>query len=436
MSVKKEYYTDMFQWAMLAINGIAVAFLCTFIYVTTNRIRANYDARDFLGGVRTISGNPRTNLWLCLVLLGFLMVNFVFRHFLQMRNGRGGAVSLVAELLICVVIIYRLDFNYNGLLLLVFANVIAYVKDSKAKMAFLLLAIVGYLLADYELLSIYMPLFNMSDYVGYYTFTSQQWLFCIWNTMISLNIILFVGYCFSVINLQRGTIEEVNVLYHELQNANEQLSEYADMAEKMAQTNERNRLAREIHDTLGHRLTGIIAGLDACLALVDVAPQEVKKQLKLLADVSRDGMKDVRRSVSELRPDEMERLSLNASIRKMVTDMGKVSDTQIYFDAGGEKLEFGEDEENIIYRVIQESITNAVRHGHAGQIWVTMKRIDGEVLLEVKDDGIGCKELKSGFGTRHMKERIEMLGGTVSFDGQKGFKVTAHIPIRWGESYD
>ena len=65
MSVKKEYYTDMFQWAMLAINGIAVAFLCTFIYVTTNRIRANYDARDFLGGVRTISGNPRTNLWLC-----------------------------------------------------------------------------------------------------------------------------------------------------------------------------------------------------------------------------------------------------------------------------------------------------------------------------------------------------------------------------------
>ncbi len=190
MSVKKEYYTDMFQWAMLAINGIAVAFLCTFIYVTTNRIRANYDARDFLGGVRTISGNPRTNLWLCLVLLGFLMVNFVFRHFLQMRNGRGGAVSLVAELLICVVIIYRLDFNYNGLLLLVFANVIAYVKDSKAKMAFLLLAIVGYLLADYELLSIYMPLFNMSDYVGYYTFTSQQWLFCIWNTMISLNITL------------------------------------------------------------------------------------------------------------------------------------------------------------------------------------------------------------------------------------------------------
>lgn len=70
MSVKKEYYTDMFQWAMLAINGIAVAFLCTFIYVTTNRIRANYDARDFLGGVRryrAILGPICGSVWFCSV---------------------------------------------------------------------------------------------------------------------------------------------------------------------------------------------------------------------------------------------------------------------------------------------------------------------------------------------------------------------------------
>ena len=284
MREKKEYYTGMFQWAMLFLNCTAVVFICTFIYVTTNRIRAHYDARNFLGNVMTIPDNPRINLLLCLLLLVMLVINFIIRHFLQTRHVKGAAISLVAELLICVAIIYRLDFNYNGLLLLVFANVIAYIKDSKAKMGFLLLAIGGYLLADYELLSIYMPLFNMSDYVRYYTFTSQQWLSCIWNTMISLNIIMFISYCFSVINIQRGTIEEVNKLYHDLQNANEQLSEYADMAEKMAQTNERNRIAREIHDTLGHRLTGIIAGLDACLALADVAPQEVKKQLGVLAD--------------------------------------------------------------------------------------------------------------------------------------------------------
>lgn len=436
MRVKKEHSAQIFQWTMLLLNCIAVIFICTFIWVTTNRIKARYDARDFLSGVMAIPDDPGANLYFCLILLALLVCNFMLRQYMKERHNRWGAFSLLFDLIISVYLIYRLHFNYNGLLLLVFSNVIAYVKDGKARMTFLVVAIGGYLLADYELMSIYMPLYNLSDYIRYYTFTSQQYLFCIYNTIVSLNIILFVGYCVYVISVQRGTIEEVNELYHELQNANEQLSEYANKAEEMAQTKERNRIAREIHDTLGHRLTGIIAGLDACLALADVAPQEVKKQLGVLADVSREGIKEVRRSVSELRPDSLERMSLDVAIRKMVTDMSRVSDTQIYFDAGEERLAFGEDEENIIYRVIQESITNAVRHGHAGQIWITLKRIDGEVLLEIRDDGIGCKKLESGFGTRHMKERIEMLGGTVAFDGHKGFKVTAHIPIRWGETYD
>lgn len=59
----------------------------------------------------------------------------------------------------------------------------------------------------------------------------------------------------------------------------------------MTQTKERNRLAREIHDTLGHTLTGIATGLDACLALIDISPEQTKKQLKLLSDVSREGLK-------------------------------------------------------------------------------------------------------------------------------------------------
>lgn len=65
------------------------------------------------------------------------------------------------------------------------------------------------------------------------------------------------------------------------------------MSERMAQTRERNRLAREIHDTLGHTLTGITAGLDACLAIIDVAPDQTKKQLEMLSRVSRDGIKEI-----------------------------------------------------------------------------------------------------------------------------------------------
>lgn len=337
---------------------------------------------------------------------------------------------------VCVSLVVQMDFNYNGLLLLVFANVIAYVKDGKVKIFFVAMAIAGYLVADYELLSIYKPLYSVSDYIRYYPSNTQQYLFSIYNVIISLNIILFIVYCVYVINAQRGTIEEVNQLYHELQTANEQLKEYADMSERMAQTRERNRLAREIHDTLGHTLTGITAGLDACLAMIDMAPDQTKKQLEMLSQVSRDGIKEIRRSVNELRPDALDRLSLEVAIRKMVMDMSKVSDVEIYFETEEKHLKFDEDEENAIYRVIQESITNAVRHGQAKKIWITLKKIDGEILLVIKDNGIGCEKVKSGFGTKHIKERIEMLKGTVSFDGRDGFTVTARIPIRWGETYD
>lgn len=436
MSDRKDRYLTLFQGGMLALNFAAVALICVFIYVTTGRILKHYDARTFLDGVVMIPENPTTNLIICMMLMGILFVTFAMRHFRMEQQNKWVVITLILDMAVCSAVIYQLDFNYNGLLLLVFANVIAYVKDGKMKLLFVVLAIAGYLVADYELLSIYMPLYNIDNYIHYYSFNTQQYLFSVYNVILSLNIILFIVYCVYVINAQRGTIEEVNLLYHELQTANEQLKEYADMTERMAQTRERNRLAREIHDTLGHTLTGIATGLDACLALVDVSPEQTKKQLLLLSKVSREGIKDIRRSVNELRPDSLERLSLEVAVRKMVTDMSQVSDVQIYFETVEKHLKFDEDEENAIYRVIQESITNSVRHGRAKKIWITLKRIDGELLLVIKDNGIGCEEIKSGFGTKHIKERIEMLRGTVTFDGQHGFTVTARIPIRWGEMYD
>lgn len=436
MKGEKERYVTIFQGAMLLVNFIAVAFVCSFIWYTTEKIRARYEARVFLSNVVTIPGNPRKNLIVCMCMMGFLLLTAAVRHFMKNLSNRWVVASLVLEFVVCVAIIFQMDFNYNGLLFLVFANTIACVKDGKTKLLFAILAVGGYLIADYNLLSIYMPLYNLADYIQYYSVFAQQYLFSAFNILVSLNIILFIVYCVYVINVQRGTIEEVNVLYHELQAANEQLTEYADMSEKMAQTKERNRLAREIHDTLGHTLTGIATGLDACLALMDVSPEQTRKQLLLLSKVSREGIKDIRRSVNELRPDALERLSLSLAIRKMITDMSRASDVQIYFETEEKNLKFDEDEENAIYRVIQESITNAIRHGKAKHIWISFQKTEGEILLQIRDDGIGCEEIKNGFGTRHIAERIEMLGGRVTFDGQHGFTVTAHIPIRWGETYD
>ena len=222
MNDRKDRYITLFQGAMLILNFAAVALICIFIHVTTGRILDRYDARVFLDGVVTIPANPGNNLRICLFLMGILVLTFLIRQFMKELQNRWIVVTLILDMVVCAAVIYQLDFNYNGLLLLVFANVIAFVKDGKLKLFFVVLAIAGYLVADYELLSIYMPLYNIDDYIRYYSSNTQQYLFSVYNVIISLNIILFIVYCVYVINAQRGTIEEVNVLYHELQTANEQ----------------------------------------------------------------------------------------------------------------------------------------------------------------------------------------------------------------------
>lgn len=431
------------KFAMLFINIAAVLFVSLLISVTTKKLCVQFIARDFLDGVNALPSNPGHLVLYCVLLLISLAVSFSIREIRGNTNNRILFATFICDMIIGILIVYLLNFNYNGIILLIFADIVTYAKDEKGKFVLMFLAIGSFLVADYELISLSWRLFSVYSYMNYYESAVQQYLLSIYNVMISMNIASFIIYSVCVIQGQRGTIHEVNMLYDKLSEANEnlqkantQLQDYAMITEKMGETKERNRLAREIHDTLGHLLTGISAGLDGCIATVLKSPEDTKRQLEVISDVAREGIQDVRRSVNELRPDSIERLSLEYAVTKMITDINSLTQTKIYLDASVSRLKYDEDEENAIYRVIQESITNSIRHGNASEIWVTMKEVCSELIIVIKDNGTGCMEIKKGFGTKHMQERIKMLDGTISFDGSDGFKVEARIPIRWGEEYD
>jgi signal transduction histidine kinase len=200
----------------------------------------------------------------------------------------------------------------------------------------------------------------------------------------------------------------------------------------MAKTKERNRLAREIHDTLGHALTGISTGLEACIELFDIDKEKMKNQIIKISALARKGLLDVRRSVSELRPDALERYSLIPAIQKLSEDINECTKTRVNVEVKGKILKLGADEEETVYRVVQEGITNAVRHGNASRIDVLLEFVDFELRIRIDDDGIGCTDVKEGFGLRHIQERVDMLGGEASFisNGEKGFSIKVLVPIR------
>lgn len=431
--------------AMMIVNFIAVLFVSCSIGVTTEKICSEYVAREFLDTVAAIPVRPWANVHIVLLLYAFLILNFIAREANYLKQTKAIYVSLVMDFAVSAIIVFVLNFNYNGIFFLVFTGIILYVKGDKGKYMMIGLALMSFLLTDSKLLSLNYDLYSLNNYFNYYEASVQQYLVIVSNLLSSLNIILFMIYCILMIQQQRGTIEEVNLLYEEirrtnadLQNANNQLEEYAKITERMGETKERNRLAREIHDTLGHTLTGLSVGIDACIATVEAAPKEAKLHLEKLSAVARNGLLDIRRSVNELKPDSLERLSLKAAITKMITDMKSITDMEIFFDCEIKPLKFDEDEESAIYRVIQESLTNAMRHGKASRVRIVMKKQEDQVLLMIRDNGIGCAEIKNGFGTKHIMERIGMLNGTVEFESEngEGFGVIARIPIRWGEEYD
>lgn len=418
------------------INMVQAGGISLFIYMTTKKICEDDQARVFLGQVDAIPKYPEMIVWSTLLLIALLGCDMLIRETRKEQSGKIIAITLGIDLVCSIVLVWILDFNYNGVILLVFANILVFVNDTKIKYLLIGVATLGYLVADYDLISVSNHLFSVRDYIQYYNEAQQQLLFSVYNILGSLNIMIFILYCINIINEQRNTIQEVNEWSRQLQYANDRLKEYNEMTEKMAETRERNRVAREIHDTLGHTLTGVSAGVDACIALVDIDPGQTKKQLEVIAKAVRGGIKDVRSSVSELRADALEHFQLDEAISDMIAEMNSLAGVEVVFHSEVKPFRFSEDEENVVYRIIQEGITNALRHGKATRIQIDARKIDGVLHLTIQDNGCGCKEIKKGFGTKHMKERVAMLGGSIHFSGENGFLIDARIPIRWGEEYD
>ena len=433
----RRYQLELIKYTMLGVNLLTCIFVSMTVYLTTYFICRDYQARTFLQNINAIPHDPTTLVVQVFTLLFLLLLSLWWRDRFGQTHPTVVPVTATIDLVISFAIITILNFNYNGLILWVFTSALLYLKSRRAQYMLFALAVIAFLGTDAELLSLNVQLFSINAYFAYFGASMQRTLMLLFNALVAINMVLFFIYCAFVIQQQQGTIEEVNQLYSrlaaantELQQANEDLHKYAILQEKMGETKERNRLAREIHDTLGHTLTGLSAGLDACLTMIDTSKEDTKKQLEQLSAVTRSGLQDIRQSVKQLRPDAIERFNLEHALREMVERVNATTSTAIEFEYSVGTTEFDEDEEQAIYRLVQESITNAIRHGQATRIQMSIRMVERTLKVTITDNGLGCLYFQKGFGTTHMQERIEKLNGQITFDGHKGFTVTAELPIR------
>jgi len=409
-------------------NGLVVLLMAGFMCLTQQKIVSTMSAHEFLSTLPIVPLPAMKGFWLSMGAYALLLfLGKLYRHG-GLESGQRQLI-FAAEIGICMLLMKSLNLAYDGIVLLAVADLMhRYHGENQSWL--LLVAMLGlYFMANYNMAIFQRHVAPFDVYAAYYRPEVQSVLLAIKNAFQSLNIVLFVLYLVLLVQSQHHEKERIASLNKQLEEANVRLRAYALEAEHTAETRERNRLAREIHDTLGHTLTGIAAGLDACIVLVDAAPAVVKKQLEKIRETARHGIVDVRRSVKKLRPDDLEKLPLQQAIKKVIAEISASSGVEIQLVELGWPEKLREDEEEVIYRIVQEGITNARRHGKATKVTVTCGLEPGRFYIIIADNGEGCAETKQGFGLRHMEERLELLHGRLRYWSDKGFTLEATIPM-------
>ena len=424
--------TSILQAPGLILLEMKLLNLLILLYITIVSVHAlrgytmDGSALHFLVG----AGSVPIISWKLPVCVAILSVSLLLLLSIPCNNHPELVGKIILEYGIALGICALTGFGYTGIVMLLLADTMRYRIDWKKRIVYVTAICIAFLAMSSNKMFNLLHVIPLSQMWAYFRQDVRSSLLSVLDMLSLLNTLVFILYMVVLTLSQTSEKERILRLNSQLQTANQKLEEYAQEQVRMTETRERNRLAREIHDTLGHSLTGIITGIEACIMLMDIAPEATKEQLRAIAQVARNGITDVRHSVNALRPDALETLDLEAAIRKLVEESESSTGVKIdlVFPVGLQDLD--QDEEDVLYRIVQESITNAIRHGNATHIDVRIEREDNDLRIRIADNGKGCDDLQSGFGLHHMQERIDMLKGTLSYSGKDGFVIEAVVPVR------
>lgn len=215
----------------------------------------------------------------------------------------------------------------------------------------------------------------------------------------------------------------------ELSRANQKLREYAAQAEELAVAQERNRLAREIHDGLGHYLTAINIQLKAAQAMSVQDPSAAQTALQNAQTLTGEALSDVRRSISALRADPSTNRPLAETLNLLLAET-RAADLRANLEVTGTPRPLAQQVEFTLFRVAQESLTNVRKHANAGKVDLRLDYLERAVRLSVEDDGVGSGDVSGGFGLVGLHERVNLLNGSLRVETApgSGFRLSVEIP--------
>jgi signal transduction histidine kinase len=232
----------------------------------------------------------------------------------------------------------------------------------------------------------------------------------------------FIGAFAGALARADTTRRESQALLADLQQAHRQLQEYALRAEEMAVVEERNRLAREMHDTLGHRLTLASVQLEAAQRLCPTDSERAASLVGAVREQVREALAELRVTVATLRSPVEADLQLRSALRRLMSHFEETTGLTIHRVLPNEMPLLPDAHRLALYRAAQEALTNIQKHAGAQQVWLVLAASDGAVTLLVGDDGRGISRdgAENGFGLHGLRERAQQLDGELHLEPRPG----------------
>jgi signal transduction histidine kinase len=242
--------------------------------------------------------------------------------------------------------------------------------------------------------------------------------------------IIFAGIVSVLLQFYQRARQDVLQLYAQLKESHERLQEYSLQAEQWGAARERVTIARELHDSVGHKLTGLIVQMQAARKLSRVDAGRSEQIYSECEELLRSSLQEIRLAVRTIQDEPVQSVFLPESLDKLSEEFTKYAEVETRFHLEGSPVPLPGELQLTAYRIAQESLTNAKKHGRASSASIRLVYAAGKLSIVISNDGEPPNELIPGFGLLNMQERVKEWHGEVSFgkDRDMAFAVKASLP--------
>lgn len=223
-------------------------------------------------------------------------------------------------------------------------------------------------------------------------------------------------------------IDEMRKSLHKLTKTLNENTEYIRQSEYTYKLEERNRISQEIHDKIGHSLTGALFQMEAAKRLMEIDTQKSTELLQNAINISKDGIENIRLTLKNMKP-PTEQMGIH-QLKLVIDQFNTKQQIKAVLTSEGNLEIISPIQWKIIHENVTEALTNTMKYSHATHVSIDIKILNKIIRVEVKDNGLGTEKIKKGLGIIGMEERTASVNGKIIVDSTHGFSVTTLIPIQ------